>query len=150
MPTFNELPAQLQMAITYRAELEHFGWGDEAFIAYGCALTNIPLEAAHVTPPNSTLVTVHLKLPDRPAGDEFVIVAGYLDDETWPAESSLKTAMAAWNELSQDDRNEVRKKFVTENDAKNLIGALIARGMIPPKFAEAHPEMAAKLRQGGN
>lgn len=133
---FEALPPTIKFAIAFRAELEHFGWADEAFIAYGCKIANAPLEAAHAAPPNSTLVSVHLRLDDARQIDSFVVVAGYLDNEAWPAEDTLNLAVLAWNRLDQDERTAIRRKYVTTDDASRLIASLLARGVIPPAAME--------------
>lgn len=146
---FDKLPHALQVAIAYRAELELFGWhGNEHMqIAFGARLTNIPLESGHVAPPNSTLITLHLRpTPERP-DEEFVIVGGYLDNDAWPAEASVIAAMEAWNRLSQEDREAVRCRVITEDQAAQLGGTLLLRGFIPPNLPE---ELAKQIPKGGN
>jgi hypothetical protein len=129
--TFNDLPLPLRLAIVYRAELEHFGWPDYAFVGYGSKLVGVPLDADVMPqPPNSTLITVHLRLPDRL--DTFDVVLGYLDNATWPTEESVAAAIAAWNRLSQDERNEARRTLITREDAARFGMSLLERGFYPP------------------
>lgn len=132
MDQFEKLPTAIKRAFAWRAEMEHFGWPDHSFIGSGAKLSNVPLESGFVAPPNSTLITVLLRLGGRNAPNDAVVIAGYLDNAQWPADESLTAAMTLWNELSQVERNTVRQTYVTKPEAEKFARYLLERGIVPP------------------
>lgn len=130
---YADLPKSVQKALALRATFEHtFGFdADTQIFLVACQIANEP-----ALPPGQVYLTTQLRLGGNPHGQpDFCAVAGPIDVAWWNGDGTDET-VAAWNALTNDERNAVRWAFADAPLAERLGAALLSNGITPPTLRD--------------